>query len=129
MDDIVLRGGNPYDPSVCLTPACFKGNKNLTISKIFVYPKYYNSLHELLPNSVFIPNHNEGFTKETVSLCLIIDAFEQNLHPLVSDLQKTVHFELINEELPVMKARLKYLMDYANEQDLVKIQPECPFEA
>ena len=62
-------------------------------------------------------------------MCLIIDAFKQNYYPLVSDLQKTLHYELRNEELPVIKARLKYLVDNVNEQDLAKINPECPFEA
>ena len=48
---------------------------------------------------------------------LITDAYYLNMHPLVADLHKTLHFELRNEELPVMKARLKYLVDNANEQD------------
>ena len=86
-DDIVLWGGKPYDPSVSLTSSGFKGNKNITVLKTLMYPKYYERLCVLLPNSVFNPKHDEGLAKETVCLSLITNAYYLGMHPLL-------HFEL-----------------------------------
>ena len=80
------------------------------------YPKYYEWLCELLPNSVFIPSYNKGYAKETVSLALIVNAFDQGYHPLADDLQNSFHFQLRDETLTVMKAWLRYLIEYANNQ-------------
>ena len=51
-DGQVLRHSVLYDPSVILTPLGFKGNKNLTINKMSLSPRYYERLHSILPNSV-----------------------------------------------------------------------------
>ena len=90
----IFRHGIPYDPSVSLTPLGFKGNKNLTISKMSLYPRYYDRLRAILPNSVFNPKHDEGITKETVCLGLVIDAHHQGMSNLLENLQNTLHFEL-----------------------------------
>ena len=125
----VLRRVVPYGPTVSLTPSGFKGYKNLTINKMSLYPRYYDRLCDILPNSVFNPKHDEGIMKETICLGLIIEAYNQGMSPLAEDLHNTLHFELKNEELPVMKARLEYLISLANEQPIVKIIPACPYEA
>ena len=128
-DRQVLRQGVPYDPSVSLTPLGFKGNKNLTINKMSLYPRYYKRLRTILPNSVFNPKLHEGIAKETVCLALIVDAHQEGLTTLSENLQNLLHLELKNESIPVMQARLDYLIAEANDQTIVKITPPCPYKA
>ena len=96
MEGQVLRHGVPYDPSVSLTPLGFKGNKNLTISKMSLYPRYYERLHTILPNAVFNPKLDKGIAKETVCLALIVDAHREGLTTLSESLQNLLHLELKN---------------------------------
>ena len=93
------------------------------------YPNYYEQLHFLIPNSCVIPSLNDGYDKEIVSLALIVDAFDQGYHPLADKLQNSLHFQLRDETLTVMKAQLRYLIYYADKQELLKICLECPHES
>ena len=128
-DEPVTRQGVLYNPSVSLTPNGFKGNKNLTISKMSIFPNYYDKLCSTLPNSCFNPKLNEGIAKELFCLALIVNAHCEGLSDLSDKLQKLLHPELKDETMPVMEQWLDHLISKANDEPTAKIVPECPFEA
>ena len=94
-----------------------------------MFPDYYNFLCKILPPSVFLPSRDEGLTKETVALTLIIEAHRNGLFDLSNELQYKLHPEIKDLSLTVMKHRLSHLVEDAENDPMSKIQPACPYEA
>ena len=126
---LLTKGRYPYDPTISLTPSGFHGRKNLTIQKMSIFPDYYNHIRKVLPNSVFMPLHEEGLAKETVCLTLIIEADRNGLIDLSNELKQKLHPELKDTSLLIMKHRLAYLIELAENDPMAKIRPECIYEA
>ena len=94
-----------------------------------MFPNYYDRLCTVLPWAVFLPKRDDGIAKETVCLALIVDAHRQGLVSLSNQLQDKLHPELRDVSLTVMKHRLQYLIEDAQNDPMSKITPVCPYEA